>query len=43
VLGAALLGLDALAPNGAAASSVADRARHDLDTWSATARVEMSS
>jgi len=43
VLGAALLGLDALAANGAAPLRVADRARGDLDAWSATARVEMPS
>ena len=43
VLGAALLGLDALAPSGAAPPSVAERARADLDAWSATARVEMPS
>ena len=43
VLGAALLGLDALAPSGAAPARVADRARADLDAWSATARVEMPS
>jgi hypothetical protein len=36
VLGAALLGLDRLAPTGAAAAAHADRARQALDAWNAT-------
>ncbi len=43
VLGAALLGLDHLAPGGTAAPEAVERARADLDGWSATARVEMTS
>lgn len=43
VLGAALLGLDRLSPDGSAAPAAAERVRADLDRWSATARVEMTS
>ncbi|HET9614522.1 MAG TPA: BadF/BadG/BcrA/BcrD ATPase family protein, partial [Candidatus Limnocylindrales bacterium] len=43
VLGAALLGLDELAPGGVTPSAVAERVRADLDAWSATARVAMPS
>jgi N-acetylglucosamine kinase-like BadF-type ATPase len=43
VLGAALLGLDGLADTGEVDPLAADRARTDLDRWSATARVAMPS
>jgi hypothetical protein len=43
VLGAALLGLDSLAPGGAASADVARRARADLDAWSAGPAVAMRS
>ena len=43
VLGSALIGLDRLAPGGAASAAVAARARADLEAWSATARVVTAS
>jgi N-acetylglucosamine kinase-like BadF-type ATPase len=43
VLGAALLGLDRLAQGGSAPAAAVARARADLDAWSATARVDMTS
>jgi len=42
VLGSALIGLDQLSADGAADPEVAARARAGLDSWSATARVEMA-
>ena len=43
VLGAALIGLDRLAPGGAAPVTTAARARDELQAWSATARVVTAS
>ena len=43
VLGAALLGLDRLAPSGATEATVAARAKAGLDHWNATAEVVTTS
>ena len=43
VAGAALIGLDRLAPSGAADPAVAERLRSELEAWSATAAVVTAS
>jgi hypothetical protein len=43
VLGAALIALDRLSPDGATPPAIAERARSGIDRWDATARVVTTS